>query len=305
MGRFVKLAFSVALLGLGVFWFLTNSKAPILSPQLELADLKIDFLNGEKVFWAGGCSSCHAAKDANAEDKLKLGGGHRLKTPFGVFISPNISPDMQTGIGNWSFEDFRNAMKYGQSPEGEHYYPSFPYGSYGKMETKDIADLLGFIKTLPAVSRLNEKHELVLAFQWRRPLGIWKLMFLNNEDILKIDNTDEILSRGRYLVEGMAHCGECHTPRNIIGGMNKSQWLSGGPAPEGDGKIPNITPHEKGIGGWSQEDIVYYLESGFTPDYDSAGGSMVDVQQNMAKLPKSDLEAIAKYLKTTPAIASK
>jgi mono/diheme cytochrome c family protein len=173
------------------------------------------------------------------------------------------------------------------------------------METRDLADLFGFIQTLPAVSRENEDHELAFAFQWRRPLGIWKLLFLDEQDILKINDGDETLLRGQYLVEGMAHCGECHTSRNLIGGMEKSSWLSGGPAPEGDGKIPNITPHKTGIGDWSKEDIVYYLESGFTPDYDSARGSMVDVQQNMAKLPKSDLEAIAQYLKTVPAVASK
>ena len=304
MRRFVKLLVLVALVGFGVFWFLTNPMAPKLSAQVTLADLNIDLQNGEKVFWAGGCASCHAAKDAKAEEKLNLGGGHRLETPFGTFVSPNISPDQKTGIGNWSVENFRNAMKYGQSPQGEHYYPSFPYGSYARMETKDIVDLFGYLKTLPKVSRANESHELALPFQWRRPLGIWKLLFLNDQDILKDANSD-VVERGRYLVEGMAHCGECHTPRNLIGGMKTSKWLAGGPAPEGDGKIPNITAHDTGVGSWSEEDIVYYLESGFTPDYDSAGGSMVDVQENMARLPKSDLEAIAAYLKAVPAVASK
>ena len=304
MRRLLILSFLVALGSIGIFWFLTNPSAYKFSPQLQLSQLKANLQNGEEVFWAGGCSSCHSSKDAIGEDKLKLGGGHRLVTPFGTFISPNISPDLQSGIGGWSLEEFRNAMKYGQTPSGDHYYPAFPYGSYAKMNFKDIVDLFGYIKTLPVVSRENEDHELSLIYQWRRPLGIWKLLFLNNNVVKKVESSNNRIERGRYLVEGIAHCGECHTPRNYIGGMKTSAWLSGGPAPEGKGKIPNITSHKSGIGNWSQEDIIYYLETGFTPEYDSAGGSMVDVQQNIAKLPKEDLEAIAAYLKAVPPISS-
>jgi len=145
---------------------------------------------------------------------------------------------------------------------------------------------------------------LPLAFQWRRPLGGWKFLFADSGNVMALKDTDEVFARGQYLVEGLGHCGECHTPRNLLGGIKADKWLAGGPAPEGNGKIPNITPHETGIESWSVDDVVYYLESGFTPDYDSAGGSMVDVQQNMAKLPKTDLEAIAKYLKSVPGVAS-
>jgi len=305
MRRLGKTAFLIAFLGLGLFWYLTIPNAPALQPSLEITSIKTDLENGEQVFWAGGCASCHAAEKAEAEDKLKLGGGHRLKTPFGTFVAPNISPDAETGIGSWSFEDFQIAMKYGQSPDGKHYYPSFPYASYTRMTNKDIADLFAYMKTLPMVSRQNETHELALPFQWRRPVGIWKRLFVDDGEIVEIASADEVLERGRYLVEGVAHCGECHTPRNVIGGVNQSRWLAGGPSPEGSGVIPNITPHENGIASWSEADIVYYLESGFTPDYDSAGGTMFDVQQNMARLPKSDLEAIARYMKSVPAIPSK
>lgn len=301
MRRLLKPAIAVALLATGLFWWLTEPVRFETSANIELSG---DAENGERVFWAGGCASCHADKNAEGDQKLLLGGGHRLETPFGTFVTPNISPDRDTGIGAWNQVQFADAMMLGTSPEGQHYYPSFPYASYNKMSTNDAADLFAFLKTLPSVSRENEPHELASPFQWRRPLGIWKLMFANTKWALRDDEEDTRLERGRYFVEALGHCGECHTPRNLLGGMKKSLWLSGGPSPEGKGRIPNITPHEDGIGSWSESDIVYYLESGFTPDFDSVGGSMVSVQENMAKLPKSDLEAIAAYLKAVPVVGS-
>ena len=118
---------------------------------------------------------------------------------------------------------------------------------------------------------------------------------------MTVDTANPKLARGQYLVEGPGHCGECHTPRNALGGFEPDQWLAGAPNPEGQGRIPNITPGSKSIGGWSESDIVNYLETGFTPDFDSVGGSMVEVQKNIARLPASDREAIAAYLKAVPA----
>ena len=300
MRRLVKFVIAAVIIGFALFWWL-SSPADIVDATTPDADAA----RGETVFWAGGCASCHAAKGAEGDQKLLLGGGHRLKTPFGTFVTPNISPDVETGIGNWNIQQFANAMIEGVSPQGKHYYPSFPYTSYNKMNRQDVADLFAYLRTLPPVSRANEAHELPLPFQWRRPLGIWKLMFASTDWAHPADPPDATLQRGRYLVEALGHCGECHTPRNLLGGPDTNRSLAGGPAPEGEGKIPNITPHADGIGGWSAEDIAYYLESGFTPDFDSAGGSMVAVQQNMARLPKSDLEAIAAYLKSVPPVPSK
>jgi len=261
---------------------------------------------GEKMFWAGGCASCHAVKGAKGEDKLKLGGNHALVTPVGVFNVPNISPDKQNGIGSWSVEDFANAMLHGTSPKGKHYYPAFPYTSYSMMNYADVKHLWTYIQTLEPVKTQNKPHELSFPFNISRGLGLWKLAFKEYQPVLSVGNKDNFLQRGQYLVETLGHCGECHTSRTFdgLGGVDTTRWLAGGPAPEGDGKIPNITPHETGLGSWSETDIVYYLESGFTPDFDSVGGTMTSVQENMAKLPKSDLEAIAKYLKSIPAVAS-
>jgi len=125
-------------------------------------------------------------------------------------------------------------------------------------------------------------------------MGGWKLLFKTDARIADIDTTDPVLARGQYLVEGPGHCAECHTPRNLVGGMNMSKWLAGGPNPDGPGRIPNITPHALK---WSAADIAEYLNSGFTPDFDTVGGSMVAVQENMAKLSATDRMAIALYLK--------
>ena len=305
MRRLAKTIFIIAFIGAALFWVLSAPKT--INETVKQAIAKPgDPVVGEQVFWAGGCASCHSKKDAKDNEKLKLGGDHSLITPVGVFNVPNISPDKENGIGAWSVEDFANAMLHGTSPNGTHYYPAFPYTSYSKMSYEDVKHLWTYLQTLEPVQTKNKPHELSFPFNISRGMGLWKIAFMDTDIIVPVGSKDIKLQRGQELVEGLAHCGECHTPRSVFGygGVNKNRWLAGGPAPEGDGKIPNITPHETGIGSWSEEDIVYYLESGFTPDYDSVGGSMVDVQQNMAKLPKSDLEAIAAYLKTTPPVAS-
>ena len=167
-----------------------------------------------------------------------------------------------------------------------------------------ICDLWAFMQTLPADTTPNRDHELQLPFRLRRGLGLWKRMFLSEEPVIEISSSDEKLLLGRYLVEGPGHCAECHTPRNLLGGLEKDKWMAGGPSPEGEGKIPNITPHPSALGDWSLTDIAYALESGFTPEFDSFGGSMAAVQRNMARLSAADREAIAAYLKAIPEIAS-
>ena len=228
----------------------------------------------------------------------------QLKTPFGTFTAPNISPHPEDGIGSWSVEDFANAMLRGVSPDGRHYYPAFPYTSYTRMEPQDVADLFAFMKTLPAVAGRAAAHELTFPYNLRRGLGLWKLAYMRQEPIVSLPaNAPEAVKRGRYLVEGPGHCGECHTPRLFTGGPKLDQWLAGGEALEGEGDVPNITPSDDGLEDWSEGDIAYYLESGFTPDFDSVGGAMVDVQENMAELPDEDRQAIAAYLKAVPARA--
>ena len=263
-----------------------------------VADLTGDPVTGELVFWAAGCASCHMADKAKGEAQLVLSGGQRFPSDFGTFIAPNISQDPDQGIGNWSLLDLANAITRGVSPEGEHYYPALTYGSYAKMEMQDVADLYAFMKTLPADPTPSQPHELGFPFNIRSTIGGWKLLFLSNDWVLP-GNLTPTATRGRYISEAMAHCGECHTPRNLLGGMDTARWLGGAANPSGDGRIPNVTP---GKLGWAAADIVQYLTTGFTPEYDSVGGHMVHVVENMARLPESDRQAVAEYLLAVPSV---
>ena len=285
---------------LGVFLLLIAAGLYFTRPErVDPATIpahQADLANGERMFWAGGCASCHAAPGATGDAKLVLAGGVELNTPFGLFRVPNISPS-QTGIGGWSVNDFLNAMIHGTSPQGLHYYPAFPYGSYRNMKAEDLIDMKAYLDTLPASDNQVADHELAFPFSWRSALGMWKLLFLDTSTPALAANADAEAERGAYLVTGAGHCAECHTPRNVLGGLDTSQWLAGGPNPDGEGTIPNITPSPQGIGSWSATDIAYYLESGFTPDFDSVGGSMASVQANWAKVPAEDRAAVAAYLK--------
>ncbi|AYD00127.1 cytochrome c [Neorhizobium sp. NCHU2750] len=288
---------AIAVAAIGA-WQLTS---PDPRPQDYWADAgKPDIANGERVFWAGGCASCHAAPGATGDALKVLAGGRALTSPFGTFHIPNISADPQAGIGSWTLADFGNAMIRGVAPGGTHLYPSFPYGSYARLSKRDVNDLFFYLKTLPASSYLALPHELRFPFNIRMAVGFWKFLYFDDRPRVELTSADDRVKRGQYLVEGPGHCGECHTPRNALGGFEKDKWLAGGPSPEGKGSIPDITPGGE-IGSWSEGDLANYLETGFTPDFDSAGGAMVEVQQNMAHLPKADLEAIAAYLKAVPA----
>jgi mono/diheme cytochrome c family protein len=300
MRRLAAAAFVLALAAAGIFYVLTIPQR--LQPETLSVMESGDAVRGERIFWAGGCASCHAQKGAKGEAQKELGGGLALATPFGTFHAPNISPHKENGIGGWSGGDFANAMLKGVSPQGSHYYPAFPFTSYARMETGDIADLWAFMKTLPAVAKANVAHQLPLPFRLRRGLGLWKLLFLSEAEVAQGLPDDPKIALGQYLVEGPGHCGECHTARNLIGGADTSRWLGGGPAPEGDGRIPNITPGGKNVSLWSEAEIASYLETGFTPDFDAVGGSMVEVQENMARLTAADRDAIAAYLKALPAV---
>jgi mono/diheme cytochrome c family protein len=284
-------------------WWVT---APSTLSAQSLTDHVADAVAGERVFWAGGCASCHATpvngKRARGEDKLLLGGGMELESPYGVFRVPNISPHPKDGIGGWTDLDFVNAMQRGVSPDGRHYYPSFPYTSYARMPVEDVLDLKAFLDTLPAVAGVAADHELGLPWSLRRGIGAWKRIYLSAQPVVAIDPGNELVARGRRLVEGAGHCGECHTARNPLGGLLEHRWLAGAPSPEGRGRVPNITPAGKNVASWSVRDIEYYLETGFTPEFDTAGGTMVAVQENMAELSAEDRQAIAAYLKVVPAV---
>jgi mono/diheme cytochrome c family protein len=277
-------------------WFIS---APRPLPASTFTGLLGNATRGETVFWASGCASCHMAEGATGDAALILSGGKKFPSPFGSFTAPNISSDKVHGIGAWSVADLGNALMRGVGREGEHLYPALPYASYTHMTRQDVADLHAYLTTLPANATPSAAHDLGFPFNIRRSLGFWKLLFLKEDWVLTGDLTAPE-QRGRVIVEAMAHCGECHTPRNLLGGMQRSAWLSGAPNPSGKGTIPNITP---GALDWSEAEIVEYLTTGFTPAFDSAGGLMAEVVENMARLPDSDRAAVAAYLKRVPAVA--
>ncbi len=288
--RLVVLAVIVAAIGLWV-------TRPKTDDAELLAGLTPDTAHGEQVFIAAGCASCHMAEDAQAEDKLVLAGGQPFASPFGTFLAPNISMDPEAGIGDWAAIDLWNALHHGTSPEGQHSYPVLPYGAYIHMAPQDVVDLHAYMQTLPSDGTPSQPHEVGFPFNIRASLGGWKLLFLNDGWVMQGDLSPE-LTRGREIVEGMAHCAECHTPRNALGGLKTgADWMTGAPNPAGRGSFPDLTPPEMS---WSEGELVEYFTSGFTPEFDSAGGHMALVVENLSQLSEEDRAAVAAYVKALP-----
>ena len=297
MRKLLKLLVLAAVVAAGIGWFVT---APSALPNDAFDGVSGDPARGETVFTAAGCASCHMAPGAEDEAKLVLAGGQRFPSPFGTFLAPNISMDPEHGIGDWTARDLGNALLHGTSPDGQHYFPAFPYTSYAKMADRDIADLWAYMQTLPASDTPSQPHEVGFPFNIRRSLGGWKTLFLKSDWVMQGDDLGPELTRGRYLVEALGHCAECHTPRNALGGLDLNRWMAGAPDPSGKGTIPALTPDKLT---WSATDIAYYLETGFTPEFDSAGGHMAHVVSNTAKLSAEDRTAIAAYVKALEAPA--
>jgi len=279
----------------GVYWCLTAT--PFVLAVTEGAYTP-NLANGLTTFNAGGCSSCHAVP--GQPDRTKLGGGLAIPSPFGTFYAPNISPDPADGIGRWREADFVRAVMQGISPSGTHYFPAFPYTSYAHAKADDIRDLFAYLKTLEAVPGKVRDHDVPFPLNIRRNIGIWKLLFMDGKPFTPDPARSPGWNRGAYLVASLGHCAECHSPRNFLGGIITAQRFAGGPNPEGEGWVPNITP--KGIGDWSAQDIADFLETGQMPDGDSAGGSMARVIKNISQLPADDRAAIADYVKSLPPV---
>lgn len=258
---------------------------------------------GAYLFAAAGCEGCHT--DVKNKGAL-LAGGRALNTPFGTFYPPNITADVETGIGGWSDEDFQRALRDGLSPSGEHLYPAFPYTSYTGMSDDDMRALKAYIFSLPPVRQENREHELGFPFNWRFLLGGWKMLNFTPGAMQPEAAKSAGWNRGAYLVEALTHCGECHTPRGALGGLDRDLWLSGTTdGPDGD-KVPNITPDETtGLGAWSTSQITGVLRTGLLPDGDVVGSAMGEVVQNStSRLNDDDRAAIAEYLQALTPIAN-
>jgi mono/diheme cytochrome c family protein len=283
-----KLVLLGGVLAAGAAWVLSAPQAYDAAP---LAAVQGDAGRGQAVYWAAGCASCHAGPQG---DGAALSGGQAFATEFGTFYAPNISPDPVQGLGRWTLAEFGRAIQAGVSPDGAHYYPALPYAAYAKMSAQDLADLWAYLQTLPLDATPSRAHDLGFPFNIRRSLGLWKRLFLDDSYVLTGELTP-VQTRGRYLAEALAHCGECHTPRGALGGLDRTRWLAGAPTPDGRARVPAIA----GIS-WSDAELMTYFTTGFTPEFDSVGGHMAHVVDNLARLPETDRTALIAYLRALP-----
>jgi mono/diheme cytochrome c family protein len=297
MRKLIVVVLVLVVFGAAAFSALTK---PAIVSVTALAPHASDLGNGKAMFDSGGCPSCHMTPQQ--EDRTRLGGGGALKSPFGTFFAPNISPHPGDGLGAWSEADFVSAMRKGTSPRGTHYYPIFPYTSYQRMKVADVRDLFAYLKTLPAVDGKARDHDLPVHLRFRRIVGMWKLLFLDGREFAADATRSEQWNRGAYLANGPAHCAECHSPRNVLGAIKSTRRFAGGPDPEGgEGWVPNIT--QAGLGDYSEGDIARILETGDLPNGDSVGGAMTKVVSNISQLPSEDRAAIAVYIKSLSPVA--
>lgn len=254
---------------------------------------------GKNIFIAASCITCHTDIENNGP---KLAGGREVKTPFGNFYTPNITPDLETGIGKWTNEDFIRALSEGIAPDGTHYFPAFPYTSYTKMSRGDMLALQAYLMSLPPVRRQNRPHELTGIYSARSLVGFWKSFNFQQGEFTPDSNRSTLWNRGAYLTQALSHCGECHTPRNPDGGPVRNRFLAGTmQGPKGN-KVPNITHDMKdGIGKWNKQQLTAFLIAGVTPNHHRVQGGMAEVISNTtSKLSAYDLEAMSEYLLTVP-----
>ncbi|MDG2066044.1 MAG: cytochrome c [SAR324 cluster bacterium] len=285
------------------FCFLFLLFTPLAASENNLFKLTPDIPAGKYLFQAAGGCGCHTDTKNNG---VFLAGGRPIKTPFGTFYGTNITPDPETGIGNWSDDDFIKAMTQGMSPEGVHYFPVFPYTSFQGIRRKDLLDLKAYLFSIPPIRKINIPHELILPFGEQYALMFWKNFIWSPQPFKSNLENTKSWNRGAYLAQTVAHCGECHTPRNLLGVLKPEMHFAGSKeGPEGE-LAPNITPHKQtGIGSWSEVDISYFLQTGMKPDGDDAQGLMGEVIEfGYHNLQEKDLYSLAEYLLSLEAISN-
>lgn len=254
-----------------------------------------DARRGEYLAKAGGCVGCHTEEKEGA---ARFAGGRALKTPFGTFYGPNITPHPEAGIGRWSEADFVRAMRQGVRPDGANLYPAFPYPSYTKITDADLRDLWAYLRTLPPSAQANKPHELGLLYRWRLPISAWKWLFFTPGPFVPDPKASAAVNRGAYLAQALGHCGECHTPRNALGGPRSDRFLAGGKGPEGK-SVPNLTPTR--LEKTSDAELKSVLTTGMTADGDVLADAMGEVVTNTtSQLTPADLDALIAYLRSLP-----
>jgi len=291
-------AVTAALLGAAfaaAFWLLTR---PTPLPGAAIPAHEVDLRNGETLYHAGSCLACHKAPaGAPGADRGLPAGGTPFPTPVGTFHPQNLTPDDDTGIGRWSEIDFVNAMRLGISPRGTHYFPAFPYASYRSMTMADLLDLRAYLMSLPAVRSQAPEAGVPMAALARRGVGLWKQVAFRRPTFSPEPGHTPSWTRGAYLVNAPGHCGECHTPRDWLMVADESRHLAGGPHPGGEGKVPSLRGLLARKKYKDVDDLVLALQNGETFGYeDLSSGGMAAIQENLARLPETDVRAIAEYV---------
>ncbi|WP_424984283.1 c-type cytochrome [Maritalea sp. S77] len=260
----------------------------------ELKSMEGNVQRGAYLARMSGCIACHTDV---ANGGAPLAGGVKLATDFGTFYSPNLTTSAKHGMGEWTIEMFAKAVRQGVSPKGEPYYPAFPYPFYAKFTDQDIADLWVAFQTVPAVEIPSDDHQLAFPFNFRAGVKLWRAAYLDLRPFEPDSAKSEAWNRGKYIVEGAAHCGACHTPRNFAGARQASFKLQGAERLPDGGKSPPIHAQALKGNGWDQSSLAYALKSGIKPDGDVFGGSMAEVvREGTSFLSRQDLNAIATYL---------
>jgi mono/diheme cytochrome c family protein len=291
----------VGIFGAVVFW---PDKVPTPSPGLRHLDASAE--KGRYLATIGNCVSCHTTQGGQP-----FAGGVGFHTPFGVIYSTNITADIATGIGSWSFDDFYQAMKRGVRPDGTRLYPAFPYPSFAKLADSDIASIFLYVKSLRPVRAPARPNELKFPYNLRFTVALWDRWFLSSDTYAYDSTQTSEWNRGAYLVAGLGHCGECHTPRNALGAERSGLAFTGGdlsdevrPGKFRHWSAVNLTPAKTGLARWSAADIATYLKTGENA-YAIVQGPMDEVVMNSTRyLSDADARAIAAYLKTIPANTS-
>lgn len=250
---------------------------------------------GEYLAAAGGCASCHTV---DAKDAVPYAGGVRIPTPFGVFYGPNITPHRVAGIGRWTERDFIRAMREGVRPDGEHYFPAFPYIAYTKVSDADLRDLWAYLRSLRASDRPSQPHELAPGFGQRYAVGAWKFLYFSPRRFVPEAAASPAVSRGAYLVQALGHCDACHTPRTALGGPVDERHMAGGVGADG-AEAPGLTPAT--LSRYSDAELIELLATGVTPDGDVLADDMdLVVRNTTGRLTPADRAAIVAYLRTLP-----
>lgn len=278
--------------------------APISAVSADESTRSSLLEQGKYLATAGNCVSCHT-KPGGAP----FAGGVSFHTRFGTLYSTNITPDSTTGIGAWTPAQFRRAMREGISANGEHLYPAFPYTSFTKLSDADVDAIFAYLKTLPAVSATAPANDMVFPFGQRRLLGLWKSLYFDAGRFTANSNHSAAWNRGAYLVEGLGHCGACHSPRNFLGAERADSALAGGTYLD---KVPggeirawsavNLTPASSGLKTWSVDDTLAYLKTGLNAHASTFGPMSEVVMRSTRHLSDADARSIAVYLASLPPI---